>query len=317
MQTATVNQPISYTENAPQLPEDEGKIREEANRFVFSIGDFIQPGDKRQIEGGWAGGLRIGSSQVQGAPTMWRTNYIINRAVITPLETRAVMPFAGADPEVDKKVIKVGDDVYLRQIVPGRDIMYLTDEEFTKMGVVEISQLADKDFLESRALNRHFFPELDNWLSGKTEMPVALNDYRTIIEAAKIENDVHAITQDEMLRSVRSFETYATEQIEKNFQIIEWVRSSKMGGYTVGWSQRTRLFAQQLGVTLKDDRAYGGSTQVDLKPNDTVPADLKIREIEAMEKANELRMRELEILEQKLKAESEIKQVTKKEKEAV
>lgn len=304
MQAATVNQPISYDEVALQTPKDEGGIREEANRFVFSIGDYIEAGDKRQIEGGWAGGLRIGSSQVQGAPTMWRTKYIINRAVITPLETRAVVPFAGADPEIDKKVIKVGDDSYLRTVVPGRDILYLTDEEFQRMGVVEITQMADKDFLDARALNRHFFPEIENWLSGKAEMPVSLSDYKTIIQTASIENDVHAITQAEMMESVRNFESYATEQIEKNFQIIEWVRSSNMGGYTVGWSQRTRLFALQLGVTLKDDRAYGGTTKVDLKPNDTVPADLKIREIEAMERANELRMRELEIMERKLKAEA-------------
>jgi hypothetical protein len=309
------NQPISYDEAVLRVPEDEGKIREEANRYVFSIGDFIQPSDKRQIEGGWAGGLKIGNSQVQGAPTMWRTKYIINRAVITPLETRAVTPIAGCDPEVDKKVTKYGDDEFLRTIVPGRDMMYLTDEEFLKMGVVEISSLVDKDFSESRTLNRHFFPELDKWLGGTAEMPVALEDYKTIIESASIENDIQAVTQEEMLRSVRQFETYATEQIEKNFQIIEWVRSSNMGGYTVGWSQRTRLFAQQLGVTLKDDRAYGGSTKVDLRPNDTVPADLKIREIEAQEKANELKLLELEILKQRFA--SEEPKVTKKEKATV
>jgi hypothetical protein len=309
MQTA--NQPISYDNAVLQVPEDEGKIREEANRYVFSIGDFIQPSDKRQIEGGWAGGLRIGPSQVQGAPTMWRTKYIINRAVITPLETRAVTPIAGADPEVDKKVMKIGDDQFLRQVVPGRDIMYLTDEDFQRMGVVEISSLVDKDFSESRTLNRHFFPDLDKWLAGQAEMPVALSDYKTIIETASIESDIQAITQEEMLRSARNFEAYATEQIEKNFQIIEWVRSSNMGGYTVGWSQRTRLFAQQLGVTLKDDRAYGGSTKVDLKPADTLTADLKYREIEAMEKANELKLRELEILAKQF----EVK--PKKEKAAV
>jgi hypothetical protein len=311
MQTATViNPPIQYNQRSIQVPTDDTRVRLEAPRYVFCIGDFIEAGDKRQLRsvGGWAGGLKIGNSETEGAPTMWRSNYIINRACFTPMETVATKAKADIDTKADSRfpgVYQVGEDEWVRQIFPGNDIIHLTDASFQEMGLVEISQLADTpfDLGVAQSLNRHFFPELDNWLGGKEAFPVLISDYITIIQKAPIETDAQAVTQNEMLESARNFTRYAEAQIEKNYQAIQRSRLTDMGGYGVKWSARTKLFAEQLGRTLEEDIA-----------SQIIPVDTKAKELELQEEANRLKREELEFLKAKWEMEAKQKEATKKDK---
>jgi hypothetical protein len=304
MQTQTaLNPPITYnTGTVPQVPVDDAKVRLEATRYVACIGDFIEPGDKRQLAsaGGWSGGLKVGASETEGAPTMWRSNYIINRACFTPLEVVATKAKADIDVTPSSRfpgVYQVGEDEFLRQIVPGRDMAHLNDDSFRVMGVVELTELADVDFGlgKAQALNRLFFPDLDKWLAGQEDFPILISDYETLINKAQVKSDSEAITQDQLLESARRFTIYANNQIEMNYQQIQRSRLVDMGGYGVRWSKRTKLFADQLGRTLEDDIA---SKVQEVASSDN--ADM----IAVQRQANELKLRELELLEQRFKAEA-------------
>ncbi len=242
---------------------------------------------------------------------MWRSNYIINRACFTPLEVVATEADAGIDKgQHDAKtrfpgVYQVDEDKWLREILPGNDIQLLVDSSHREMGVVELSQLADTPFDLGTAqnLNRRFFPELDAWLSGNetTPFPVLISDYVTMVERVSPTSDLEAITKDEILESARRFTTYASNQIETNFQLIQQSRQGNMSGYSVKWSKRTKMFAEQLGRTLEEDIA-----------SQVIPVDTKSKELELQEESNRLKREELEFLKLKFEAESKVKQVTEK-----
>lgn len=287
--------PIRYSERATQMPVDQDKVRLEANRYVFCLGDFLEPHDKRLVVGGWAGGVWIGASEDNGAPTMWRTNHVINKAVFTPLEPIAIQPKADYRDRDGKQVLQ-------REVLPGNDIVFVADESHREMGIVELTKLADKPFSYAQEVNRKFFPDLKKWLAGETPIPTLLNDYRGIVSQVKAVTEEDIVTKSEILESARLFEVYAKDQIERNRQAIERSRKTDMGGFTIGWHQRTRLFARQIGITLEDDNVYtqvtSGGEAVD--PN-------KERELKLQEEANELKRRELELLEQRWKAESTVK----------
>lgn len=315
MQAATINPPVTYSGTPLVIPEDENKIRLEAPRYVFCIGDFIEQKDKRQLAsaGGWTGGLKIGQNESTGAPTMWRSKGIINRAVFTPLEAQATQAHDDIDTRADSRfqgIHQVGD-IWLRQVLPGRDIAYVTDNEHREMGVVEISQLADVAFGLGLAqeLNRKFFPELDKWLDGTEPFPTLLSDYETLIQTAKVNSDMELITQEEMMESVRRFTQYANAQIEANYQAIQRSRLVDMGGFGVKWSARTRLFAEQLGRTLEDDIA---SKVAETKNTDETA--LRAREIELREETNRIEREKLELLKMEFEAKSKVAEVVETKK---
>jgi hypothetical protein len=301
MQTATVNPPIRYNQSALQIPRDEGKVRLEAPRYVFVLGDFIEPADKRQLRdiGGWTGGLKIGSSPNEGAPTMWRTNYIINRGVFVPLETAATTANEDMKPKDMPSVKTVGQDaagnpINVREVLPGNDILLLQGDSFRQQGVVEITQLQDKPFNQAQELNRFFFPELDRWLEGSTAFPELLSDYVDIIRGARVESDAQAITQAEMIEAAQKFETYARAQIEANRQAVLQGRTTNMGGFSFKWSERTRMFAKQLGITLEDDNIYTNTT---IAANGQIEdPTIKARELELKEESNRIEREKLELL---------------------
>jgi hypothetical protein len=313
IQTATVNPPVRYNENTLTFPKDETKVSLEIPRYVFEIGDFIEPGDKRQLRGigGWTGGIRIGPSSTEGAPTMYASNYIINRACFTPLQVANIRAKMDESPADVKSIRKVGEDeqgnpINLHEILPGSDMLLLGDDSHRQQGIVEITALRGVLFGagEAQALNRIFFPDLDAWLGGETEFPVLLNDYINLIRAVRPNSDREAITQEEMLESGRRFETYARNQIEENRQAIARTRQTDMGGFGVRWSERTRLFARQLGIALEDDNAF-----IPQKEDKSQEIEMRAREIAAQEKANELKLIELELLQKRLEAETKPKTV--------
>lgn len=296
------------------MPQDAG-VDLRASRYVFCLGDFIEPGDKRQLRdiGGWMGGLRIAGSDTEGAPSMWRSHYIIYRATFTPLES-IVIP-AKADIRDERLVKKLGNE-FVMEVLPGQDMHLLGNESYRQQGVVEITALRDKIWNTGIAqdLNKIFFPDLEKWQSGTEDFPTLLSDYETIVEKVRPESDEIAQTRDQILESGRIFRAYASGQIEMNRQMVLQSRVKDMGGKTIRWSNRTRMFADQLGQTLEDDNVQGREKIVirgDGVIRDPEVEALKTREIEAQEEANRLKKQELELkmkeYEEKAKEETKTK----------
>lgn len=270
-------------------------VRKDAPRYVACLGDFMQPSDKQALRdlGTRSGGLRVGPSETEGCPTMWRTNFIIRRGCFTPLELTGVLTKldeVDKDAKKNQLVINGKDAPPLpsKNVFPSDDIGTLTDDSFRSMGVVELSKLIDVQWGESIAqkLNKHFFPEMKLWLDGVAEFPTLLKDYETLIRKAVIENDVHDTTQRELMESARVFRAYATRQIEQNRSRIMSTREKDMGGFSYQWEERTRLFAAQLSITLEKEDS--------IRPQEEAGPD-RSREVAAMEEANTLKREELEM----------------------
>lgn len=270
-------------------------VRKDAPRYVICLGDFMEPRDKQALRdlGTRSGGLRIGPSETEGCPTMWRTNYLIRRGCFTPLELTGVLTRldeVDKDAKKNQLVINGKDAPPLpsKNVFPSDDIGTLTDDAFRAMGVVELSKLIDVQWGEGIAqkLNTHFFPDIKYWLDGTADFPTLLKDYENFVRSARIESETHETTQRELLESARVFRVYATRQIEQNRSRISSTRDKDMGGFSYQWEERTRLFAAQLGITLE---------QADtIRPKEEDAPD-RSREIKAMEEANELKRQELEM----------------------
>jgi hypothetical protein len=309
MQTTTAQ----YNETRLTMPEDDGVDRK-APRYVFTLGDFIEPGDKRQLRGvgGELGGLRVGLSPKEGTPTMWRTNGFIHRAHFVPLEITATV----ADSDHREGVRPLRDGISVYEVNPGGDAALLSEDSYKQQGVVELTALRNIAWAggTAQALNKVFFPDLDGWREDPQGMPVLLSDYVSLVTKVDAQSDIIAQTKDEILESARAFAVYAKAQIEKNRQAIMRIRNTDAGGFTLGWQARTRLFAAQLGITLEDDNVFT-QEQITVSGAGVIREDteLKAREIAAQEEANELKRQELEFLRLQFAAKAEeTKKVEKK-----
>lgn len=241
--------PIQYKNDSVAMPPKE-TYPKEAIRYVACLVDFIIASDKIQLAsvGARSGGLRVGASDTEGCPTMFRTDYMIRRGCFTPLEPTAVV--ARSDERtIDNKW--VGQ----RQALPGNDMMLLGDDSYREMGVVELTSLRKEPWGTNKAmdLNRHFFPEIDEWLSGVKAFPTLLAEYEEIVRNAQIATEEHQILQQELLNSARIGRQYMLNQIQANRARIEATKAIDMAGFTIGWQPRTRLFAEQLGITLENE----------------------------------------------------------------
>lgn len=258
-QTVQANPAITDNTVAAQL-KPKHDLALDAPRYLFSIGDFIVPQDKAQLRdvGGWAGGYRLGSAEHGGCPTAWIKNYMLIRGVFTPLAKRATPAFAGMEKNAEMRrsvaiaegQIVANGGVY--EVLPGEDIQTFTDDLYREMGFVEITALKGVEYSSGRAqaLNRHFFPKLDEWLSGG-EFPKLLTEWEALIHdgiARASQREVKE-TGNEMLRSCQNFRSYAEGVIERNRKLVD--AAVNMAGYTFGWSGYAKLFAEQLGVELR------------------------------------------------------------------
>jgi hypothetical protein len=281
--------PIEYKDVGRAMPPTE-TFPKEATRYVACLGDFITPSDKIQLAslGSRSGGLRLGASDTEGCPTMFRTDYIIRRGCFTPLE-KTVITARTDERNINHKPI--GE----KQALPGNDIALIQDDGYREQGVVEITALRDKEWVTGAAmeLNQHFFPDLVSWLKGDKPFPVLLEDYEAFINNARIDEDAHATTQQELLTAARMFRSYGLGQIATNRARIEATKSIDMAGFTIRWSDRTRLFAAQLGVTLEDEREMKNTTVTNTDSVEMI--DLKKRELELKERELALKERELGI----------------------
>lgn len=306
METATaVRQDSIAYNNAVVSVKPRNDIRKDAPRYVGNLGDFIEPKDKLALAsiGSRSGGLRIGPSETEGCPTMWRTNYIIRRACFTPLELWTVLAKADIkNKDIEQNQIVIEGDAAAtaalakernRTVYPGDDMQLLLDDSYRAQGIVEFTSLRDVIWTDGIAqkLNQRFFPDLPKWLIGEEAFPELLSDYETYIRAATVDSDQTAELQSQWLESGRLFRVYADRQIETNRSRIEATRAVDMGGFSYKWEERTRLFARQLGRTLEKED--------DIRETVTVrgeDADMKRREVEAREKANEIELEKLALM---------------------
>ena len=279
---------IEYLEREAFIPPPPD-ISPDAVRYVAGLGDFIEPRDKSQLRniGARSGGLRIGDSDTEGAPTLWRTKYIIRRGAFTPLETTSVL--AKGD-EYTSDLLKP-KPITERMRYPAADILLLQDDEHLNQGIVEISALRGRPWADgsAKALNRHFFPKFADWLNGE-DFPKYLRIYEEMVREARIETDDHATTQTELLESARKFRVYALNQIEVNRARIQATRNVDMGGFSISWTGRARLFAEQLEIQLENEK--------DVAPAPQERADPQV--LDEQKRANDLKERELVLKEREL-----------------
>lgn len=239
-------------------------------RYVACLGNHLEPTDARQMRdiGGWAGGIWIGASEVEGCPTLHRTHHMILRGLFTPLETRPVMKKADhreIDGYRETYIDGPGIPPFTRgyTVYAGDDLNYLQGDRYRPMGVVEITSLMGVEWNTElrRSLQHFFFPEWSIWQRGEGEIPQLLSDWVDLVRAAQKRAQYvnHEQIAEELLESARLFRIYANNQIEKNRQAIQSMRAADHGGQTVGWHNKTRMYADQLGMVLEDERSIAPS----------------------------------------------------------
>src|SRR5262245_5021356 len=128
-------------------------LNREKTRYVACLGNHMETVDSRQLNsiGGWAGGIWIGHSEVDGCPTMKRTHHMILRGLFTPLETTAVSRKADhrevegfRESYLDGKNVPAFTRGYT--VYAGADFGFLQSDRFRPMGIVEISPLMGVDW---------------------------------------------------------------------------------------------------------------------------------------------------------------------------
>lgn len=291
MAVAIMQEIIEDEQQEPQLPAPPD-IAIDVVRYVACLGDFIVPGDKAQLRGlgSRAGGYRVGVHDIGGCPTMWRKKGMILRGQFTPLEKTVIG--AHVDERRDKGEMEDATPIGERMKYPASDITYLTDGDFFKMGFTELTALRGHEWADEFAkdMNLHFFPDFNLWRQGEKPFPTFLRIYEDFIGSADILTEEQNTTQLELLDSVRRTRTWMIDQIEFNRARIQSTRNVDMGGASFKWSAQSRLFAEQLEITLE-------------RENDVAPAPKAVvtqtdeRYIAAMEEQNRLKARELELME--------------------
>lgn len=258
---AEAAQTVSQYNNTAVGLADRVDANKEKPRYVFCLGDHTSDQDKAGFEsiGGHFGGLWVGHSETEGCPTMKRTNFMIYRGAITPLETTAIPKKADhRERERQNENFLVGKDVppgvrgYT--VYAGNDLNYLQSDRFRPMGVVELQALKYKSWTESNALQLQLllFPRWNDWLNG-VKAPVLLDDWMMEVNNAFNKfPDLQAFSTD-VFESSRLFRTYGLGHIERNRQQIMAKRSVDTGGMFVSWSGTSRLYAKQLGVVLENE----------------------------------------------------------------
>lgn len=283
--------PLTFDDNQTRLTE-KVNINREKTRYVACLGNHLEAGDRRQLTniGGWAGGIWVGHSEIEGCPTMKRTHHMILRGLFTPLEMRAIQRKADhRETEFNKESYLDGPGIppFTRgyTVYPGDDLGFLQSDRYQPMGVVELTGLMGVDWNSElrRSLQEFFFPQWKEWQQGVGEVPVLLSDWTDIVKNAQknARYESHELIAEQLLESARLFSVYALNQIERNRQAIQSMRSADHGGQYVGWHNKCRTYAEQLGITLEDEKTIAGIAS----PDNTgliaeMRADRKLREQE-------------------------------------
>lgn len=257
-------EPLDFNDSTTRLSNRVDPNRDKT-RYVACLGNHLENTDSRQLNsiGGWAGGLYVGHSEVGGAPTLRRTHHMILRGLFSPLETVAI------SRKADHKEVEAHRESYLDgakvppftrgyTVYAGDDLAYLQSDRFRPMGVVEISSLMGVDWNSElrKTLQYFFFPEWQIWQRGQGEIPILLSDWEDLVKTAQSKSQYqnHELIAEELLESGRLFRNYALDQIERNRQAIQSMRATDHGGMTIGWHNKCRIFAEQLGIVLEDEK---------------------------------------------------------------
>lgn len=234
----------------------------------------------------------VSPSETEGAPCLKRTKYMILRGGVIPVENAAVSKKADHREEDGRREnylsgpnVPAGIRGYT--VYAGDNMNYLASDRFRQLGVVELTALqgSDWDLGFAREVQLHFFPEWDRWLRGEGEIPVLLGEWEKMVSnGLKTANtEPLMITGEEMLESARLFRVYANTSIERNRQAILSLRTTNTGGFYVGWSEKSRLYAAQLGISLEDETTLKPQTSADTTGI-----------LEELQKDREIRLAELE-----------------------
>lgn len=285
--------PAVYNTNLGAELGSNTRVDRNITRYVMCIGDHIEPKDKASLEslGANIGGLRVGLTPTEGCPSLRRTNGIILRGAIVPME-RVVLPKRAdqRSSESNLETYIAGTSIRGYTVYPGDDISYLLSDYYASTGVVEAEALKGIEWTTGAALDaqKHYFPEWLKWLEGKTAAPVLLSDWETFIRSG-INSATGPVIErigEQMIESARLFRQNALDHIERNRQLILSKRSADTGGFYVSWSAKSRLFAKQLGILLEDENVIAADTAVKASDNTEL--------IAAMAEDRKLRMEELE-----------------------
>lgn len=267
-------------------------------RYVVCMGDHIETRDKFALQdvGAKLGGVKIGLSETEGCPTLRRTSGMILRGAIAPMETVVLAKRADQRSADGNESYIAGTNSRGYTVYPGDDIGFLLSDNFKSFGIVEITALRGKgwDTQMALAVQKHFFPEWAKWLGDDEECPKLLSDWEDFVKRGQqlAPTAVIAMIGDEMLESARLFRQYALDYIEKNRQAILSKRASDTGGFYVSWSNRARLYANQLGIVLEDENKIAENNVSNNGSTNEVLVELM--------KDRELRMAELELQKQQI-----------------
>lgn len=264
--------------------QQSARINREITRYAFCIGDHIEPTDKRQIAGAGLGGLYVSTYPNEGCPTLRRSRGLILRGAVVPLELVAVPKRA------DQRAISGTAETYIagtpiraQQIYPGDDMAFLLSDTFRESGVVEITPLEGKawDTQLAQQVQKHFFPKWIEWYENPKDAPVLLSDWEDVIRSGRdnhnFDIELGAVIEqigDQMLESARLFRQNALNYIERNRQMILSRRSADTGGMYVGWQNKSRLYAKQLGIILEDENKLANEAPVNSDSTDKLIAAL-------------------------------------------
>lgn len=256
----------NFEDDAPLKLHSNYDVSRDKTRYIACMGNHLEDLDKQQLKdiGGWAGGLYIGSSESAGAPTLRRTKFMVLRGLFSPLETTAIGKAADhreaeayRESYLEGKGVPVGTRGYT--VYAGDTLTYLQSDRFRPMGLVEITPLIDVEWnTELRSsLQNFFFPDFSAWQNGEKPIPNLLSDWEGLVNEAKnkAQYESQFTIATELLESARLFRVYANNYIEKYRQAIQSMRSTNNGGQYIGWHNKCRIYAAQLGISLEDERS--------------------------------------------------------------
>lgn len=250
-----------YNDSATGL-STKTEVNRDKTRYVLVLGDHVEDDDKLGFKslGAHFGGLWVGPSETEGAPTMKRTNYFMYRGGIIPLETTAI-PRKADHREVERRneSFLVGENVppgtrgYT--VYAGDTLNYLQNDYYKPLGIVELKGLQFLSWQQSNAksLQTLLFPKWFSWLQG-VKAPVTMDDWmQEVLEAFNKTPDLQTLLGEDILEANRRGRVWMKNHIERNRQAILSKRGADTGGFFVPWNGKSRLYARQLNETLENE----------------------------------------------------------------
>jgi hypothetical protein len=301
------NSPMEIGDTVTLRPRN--NIRRDVPRYIVQAGDLLPPATKRSFAG--IQGVHLGGEwhDLVSMPCLWKFQGFITRGRITPLIKKPVMAFAAEEivrkreQEVAEIIEKTGQKVELpavyRTVFPWDTLRSLMAEHSSIQGVTEVTALEaiDWDTGVVQEIQTFFFPNWEDLVAGRDEMPFLLKDFRAHIRSRQelTGDDTIKAVADAYLESCDKFEVYANQVVQSSKEAV------RRGMNDLGWAATHQPFhihlAAQIGVTLESSPTVivnnqGQSPAVEGGMS-AAEIEIKKREIAAQEEANRLKRIEL------------------------